>query len=260
MSDFITRTLEVLGGFLDPWIFMSKSAYEFPGTVASLVREREYRTLVSPRKLRDAWFGKFWGWVGPNVKLKCEAVVIPLLEGRTSGGKVVDEPAGPGIGGTVLEIGAGSGYWVDIFSNRHLHQGPGEGGGEGAPSKSRRQRITRVYGVEPNRDQHASIRRHVKKAGLEDIYQIVPVGIEDLDNPKKWDGRIEKGSVDCIVSILCLCSIPDPEKNIKELYGYLKEGGRWYVYEHVKCDHSWYMKAYQSKRSRGSFLFSKEVS
>ena len=82
---------------------------------------------------------------------------------------------------------------------------------------------------------------------MEDIYQIAPVGIEDLDNPKKWDGHIEKGSVDCIVSILCLCSIPEPQKNMKELHSYLKEGGRWYVYEHVKCDHSLFMRAYQRK-------------
>ncbi|KAG4218079.1 hypothetical protein PC116_g33441, partial [Phytophthora cactorum] len=105
--------------------------------------------------------------------------------------------------------------------------------------------ITRVYGVEPNRDQHPALRRAIAKAGLEDVYRIVPVGIEDLDDATKWDGRVEKGSVDCIVSILCLCSIPDPEKNIGELYQYLKKGGRWYVYEHVRCEHSWYMRAYQ---------------
>ncbi|KAI1251085.1 hypothetical protein MGN70_008146 [Eutypa lata] len=229
------------------------SASWFPTTVVSLIRERKYSVLVSAQGLRDVWFGNFWGWAGPNIREMGGPIVIPLLEGRTSGGKVVDEPVGAGIGGTVLEIGAGSGFWVDIFSNRRLDQAPNEGTSTATDDKagdgprSRRQEVTRVYGIEPNRDQHANLRRHIEKAGLDGIYQIVPVGIEDLDNSKKWDGSIEKGSVDCIVSILCLCSIPDPEKNIKELYGYLKEGGRWYVYEHVKCEYSWYMKAYQRK-------------
>lgn len=246
MSDVIARSWEVFLGLLDPWLFMSKSAATFPGTVISLLRERNFRTLFSPSRLHDAWFGRFFGWAGPNIKLRGAPVIIPLLEGRASGGKVLEEAVGPGIGGTVLEIGAGAGFWVDIFSNRHLHREPTEKDAGAAP-KSRRGEIMRVYGVEPNPNQHPNLRRHIKEAEMEDIYQIAPVGIEDLDNPKKWDGHIEKGSVDCIVSILCLCSIPEPQKNMKELHSYLKEGGRWYVYEHVKCDHSLFMRAYQRK-------------
>ena len=243
MSDVITRSWEVFLGLLDPWVFLSKSAATLPGTVISLLLEGNFRTLFSPHGLQGAWFGRFFGWAGPNIKLNGAPVIIPLLEGRTIGGKVVEEAVRPGIGGIVLEIGAGAGFWVDIFSNRHLHHELTE---NGAP-KSRRQEITRVYGVEPNPSQHPNLRRHIKEAEMEDIYQIAPIGIQDLDNPEKWDGHIEKGSVDCIVSILCLCSIPEPQKNIKELHSYLKEGGRWYVYEHVKCDHSLFMRAYQRK-------------
>ncbi|RYC55036.1 hypothetical protein CHU98_g11171 [Xylaria longipes] len=110
--------------------------------------------------------------------------------------------------------------------------------------------VTRVYGVEPNPAQHPALRQAVKDAGLEDVYEVVPVGIEDLSSSgegktKKWDGNIEPGSVDCIVSVLCLCSIPDPERHIPELYRLLRPGGRWYVYEHVKIEHHWYMRFYQ---------------
>jgi hypothetical protein len=46
---------------------------------------------------------------------------------------------------------------------------------------------------------------------------------------------------------MCLCSIPEPRYNCAQLYRYLKPGGRWYVYEHVRCFHSQgiFMRTYQ---------------
>ncbi|KAH8163711.1 hypothetical protein CIB48_g4536 [Xylaria polymorpha] len=177
----------------------------------------------------------FWG-------LTAKPRVLPLLDGRTSRGVETETPTGPGVGGVVIEIGAGSGLWVDVFSDRYLAAERGN---------SARSKITRVYGVEPNPAQHPALRQAVEDAGLQDVYEIVPVGIEDLSSAKgrqkKWDGNIEPESVDCIVSVLCLCSIPDPERHIRELYGFLRPGGRWYVYEHVKCEYSWYMRLYQRK-------------
>lgn len=73
----------------------------------------------------------------------------------------------------------------------------------------------------------------------------MPVGIQDLGDPTKWGGKMEKESIDCIVSIRCLCSIPEPRRNIAELYGYLKKGGRWYVFEHVRADRPWAIGVYQ---------------
>ncbi|KAK8139557.1 S-adenosyl-L-methionine-dependent methyltransferase [Apiospora sp. TS-2023a] len=252
---------EILLSFLNPWQFMFMAASWFPGTVVRLVRDGKFGVLLSPSKLKDAWFSNFWDWFAPNLRLNAGVRVIPLLEGRTTGGRVVEEPVGPGIGGTVIEIGAGSGNWVDIFSDKYLQPIPAEGGSSGAEvtgtgtathrgsekrKKSAREPITRVYGVEPNRDQHASLRRKVKENGLEGVYEIVPVGIEDLGDSAKWGGRVERGSVDCIVSVLCLCSIPEPRDNVRELYGYLKKGGRWYVYEHVRRDEGWGMRTYQA--------------
>lgn len=66
------------------------------------------------------------------------------------------------------------------------------------------------------------------EAGLEEIYEIVPVGVEDLGD--KWVGM---GEVDTVVTVQCLCSVTEPERMIGGLYGYLREGGRWVVYEHV---------------------------
>ncbi|KAI1140254.1 S-adenosyl-L-methionine-dependent methyltransferase [Hypoxylon sp. FL0543] len=247
------RTAEAILGLLNPWLFLQLSASCLPKTILKLIRERKLGVLLSPKKLKDAWFSEFWGIVGPNIRSGTgEAIIVPLLEGRATRGEVTDEPVGPGLSGTVIEVGAGSGLWVDVYKKvAEVNPNPEAETAEGtvrrrnAGGKGEKRVITRIYGVEPNPDQHPHLKRAIEKAGLQDVYQIVPVGIEDLDNPEKWDGRVEKGSVDCIVSILCLCSIPEPEKNIRELYGYLKKGGHWFVYEHVRVEYSWYMRAYQ---------------
>ncbi|KAI1085190.1 S-adenosyl-L-methionine-dependent methyltransferase [Whalleya microplaca] len=223
----LNRTTDALWGLLDPWLFLATSASYLPRTIITLLRARRLDVLLSPRKLQDAWFGAFWDAVSPRMTADDgggAATISALLEGRTSAGALVDAPAHPGIGGVVLETGPGSGMWVRFLAGRG---------------------VERVFGVEPNAESAAKLRRAVEGAGLADVYTIVPVGVEDLEDGKKWDGRVEKGSVDCIVSVLCLCSIPEPERNIRELYGYLKKGGRWYVYEHVRCEYSWYMRAYQ---------------
>jgi hypothetical protein len=69
---------------------------------------------------------------------------------------------------------------------------------------------------------------------------ICPVGVEDLG--EKWIG---KGEADCVVTIQCLCSVPRPREIIGNLYGYLREGGEWIVYEHVKSHRGRGIEFYQ---------------
>ncbi|KAI0885772.1 S-adenosyl-L-methionine-dependent methyltransferase [Annulohypoxylon maeteangense] len=246
---------ESILGLLSPWGFLSLSASFLPRTILSLIQQQRYSVLFSPARLQEAWFTEFWtGLAGPNIRLNAGERVVPLLRGYASRGQVTETQVGPAIAGTVIEVGAGAGLWVDVYrqvadvrapdadegvegvtKRKNVNNGNGEGKGV----------ITRIYGVEPNPNQHPHLHRAIAAAKLEDVYQIVPVGIEDLDNGAMWDGRVEKGSVDCIVSILCLCSIPEPEKNIRELYSYLKKGGRWYVFEHVRCEHGLFMQFYQ---------------
>jgi SAM-dependent methyltransferase len=145
----------------------------------------------------------------------------------------------------VLEIGPGLGYWVDIFSQFNQRQEDGS------------RRLT-MYGVEPNPQVHAGLQENINKAGLKDVYQIAPVGIQSLSTLDKQDSRfaaLQKGQVDCIVSFLCLCSIPEPEENIRELYQYLKQGGRWYLYEHVQTRGFW-LQLYQRKPTQRRMLSS----
>lgn len=224
---------EIFWFLLDPWLFMSQALLVLPSTILRLILQGQFTTLFSPAKLQSAWFSTFWATAGPGVRETGEARVIPLLEGYVAGGNVVNKRQHESISGTVIEVGPGTGMWVSVFSKLHT-------AGKG---------ITKIFGVEPNTGVHGALRKNAAAAGLRDTYQIVPHGIEDLAK----SGNVAKESVDCIVSILCLCSIPDPEHNIKELFGYLKPGGRWYVYEHVRCESErmrecgLFMRVYQGK-------------
>ncbi|KAI1308461.1 S-adenosyl-L-methionine-dependent methyltransferase [Xylaria venustula] len=263
------RTIEAIQGLLSPWLFLNLSASFLPAAITHILSTHSlpaalHIILLSPSRFREAWFGQFWTVAGPQVREGASPRVVPLLDGRTSAGQVTERPVHEGVGGVVLEIGSGAGYWVDLFSERHLYENPNQdsittassGNGEEKEQLVKREntartKITHVYGVEPNASHHEALRRAVAAAGLDDIYEIVPVGIEDLSSVsptngrKKWDGSIEPGSIDCIVSVLCLCSIPDPKRHIRELYELLRPGGRWYIYEHVRVKYSWYIRLYQ---------------
>lgn len=95
-------------------------------------------------------------------------------------------------------------------------------------------KIDRVYGVEPNVDLHAALRGNIKKCGLSDVYTIVPCGVENLEELGEYG--VLSGSVDTVVSVKVLCSVPKPAEMTKELYRLLKPGGQMIVYEHVKSE------------------------
>ena len=50
--------------------------------------------------------------------------------------------------------------------------------------------------MEPNADHHDGLRRKIKLAGLSDVYEIIPVGAEDLGS--KW---IQEGEADTIITV-----------------------------------------------------------
>ena len=93
-------------------------------------------------------------------------------------------------------------------------------------------KITKIYGVEPNVDLHKSLRENIKTSGLIDVYEIIPCGVEDVVELKKHG--IVLGSIDTILSVQVLCSVPDPNEMLRRLYALLRPGGQLIVYEHVK--------------------------
>ncbi|KAL2875644.1 hypothetical protein SGCOL_009105 [Colletotrichum sp. CLE4] len=215
----------MLASILLPWFFMAISLVYLWLTIFKLAITGDVKTLLSWSALKEAWFGEFWKFMGPKSKARGEDKVLPLLEGRIRKGRVSERGASKPIEGVVLEIGAGSGMWTDSLATVVR-----------AAKAESRAAPTKIYGVEPNPVSAASLKRRVEEVDLKGTYQVVPVGIEDLQNESAWGGRIEPGSVDCIMTVQCLCSIPEPEKNIRLLYNYLKKGGRWYVFEHVKAE------------------------
>lgn len=213
---------------LQPWIFMSISVYYLLTTILKLLVTLDFRTLFSRRALNDAWFGAFWVFMGPQARQGAIAWVEALLHGRIKDGRITTKPSMPPIHGVILEIGAGSGMWTSVLAD--VAHAPG-----GA--------IRKIYGVEPNPISAAALKKRAADVGLGATYEVIPAGIEDLQK----EASIEPGSIDCIMTVHCLCSIPEPEKNIRLLYNYLKEGGRWYVYEHVRCEKGTLVPLIQSK-------------
>ncbi|OAA63027.1 Methyltransferase type 11 [Cordyceps fumosorosea ARSEF 2679] len=225
---------------IGPWIFIATAVAHFPQAFLSILSSGQYAKLLSPSEFLAEAFGRFWGTVGPSIKEDFKPRVVPVLQGRVRDGRIVDEPVYEPVSGVIMEIGAGSGMWMDVLAGFT----PAAAASDGPAANLRKRKadepngggiVTKIYGVEPNEISAASLRKRVTKLGLDGIYEVVPVGIEQVTDPTAWAGEIPEGSLDCIVCICCLCSIPDQEKNIQYLYKLLKPGGRWYIHEHVKA-------------------------
>lgn len=143
---------------------------------------------------------------------------MPLLQNNASG--------------VCLDIGPGSGEWLYLFA------------------RAENPAITKIYGVEPNADLHKYLRANAIKAGLGDIYEIIGCGAEELNTK----GGIDQNSIDTIITVQCLCSIPTPELIIKELYPLLKPGGTWLVYEHIRTKYQGYFVAYWQSKFPSCFV------
>ena len=113
--------------------------------------------------------------------------------------------------GIVLELGPGSGE-----QSKRLDTG----------------KIIKVYGVEPNISLHAALGTNLVEAGLGEIYTIIPNGFVDAEALKEVG--LERESVDTVLCIKVLCSVPEPEKIVGELYQLLKPGGQLIFFEHVR--------------------------
>jgi len=156
---------------------------------------------------QHAWFSEFWRYYGPISRENASPKVAPLMRSAH---------------GVILDVGPGSGMWLQFFNAEN---------------------VTHIFGVEPNTGHHAALRESARRAGLEDKYEIVPVGVEELEK-----FGIGKESIDTVVTLQVLCSIPAPERLVKELYRYLKPGGEWIMYEHVRTSfHGQFVSWWQCK-------------
>lgn len=174
-------------------------AIAFYGGLIALLRiaTRNPRVLISVPKVKEAVFAQFWLRMGPMFADGDKETAIPALVSEASG--------------TVLELGPGIGSQLPRYNTS---------------------KITKIYGVEPNVDLHQSLRENIKAGGLIDVYEIVPCGIEDVVELKEHG--IVPGSIDTILSVQVLCSVPELTETLRRLYALLRPGGQLIVYEHVK--------------------------
>jgi SAM-dependent methyltransferase len=129
--------------------------------------------------------------------------------------------------GVVLDIGPGSGTQMPLLCS---------------PA------IKTIYGPEPCLPLHEELHRRVLSAGLEGKYHILPCSAErsalvpalrKCGVPIEPDSRDNNNDVtvgtvfDTIICIRVLCSVPDPDRTIADLYDLLRPGGQLLVVEHV---------------------------
>jgi SAM-dependent methyltransferase len=196
---------------LEPWYMMYLTCTFLPSTVRDIIQRGDSSKLLDWRAFKNAWFAAVWAIFGPMFAHGGSPMVGPLMAKAT---------------GVVLDIGPGAGDWVHLFNFE----------------KNGKTEITKIYGIEPNTALHAGLREKVKKAGLEDVYEIVAAGAQELGNSELG---IERGSIDTIITVQSICSVPRPKVLVKELYEYLKPGGTWIMWEHVRTHETGWIRWYQ---------------
>ncbi|KAK5107548.1 hypothetical protein LTR62_001036 [Meristemomyces frigidus] len=193
----------MLGPFdlLIPPALLLGSLLTLPFTLASLALKGEISRLSSWPQLRHLWFQHLWFWFGPNTKILFAPRVRPLLAQAK---------------GVVLDIGPASGIWMSELSEA-VKQG----------------KVSKIYGVEPNRLFHPQLLASAKRYGMADVYEPLDVYAQDLERC-----GVQKGSIDTIITVHVLCSVgAETTELVKQLHEYLKPGGQWLVYEHVASEH-----------------------
>ncbi|KAF8120284.1 hypothetical protein EV363DRAFT_130196 [Boletus edulis] len=117
--------------------------------------------------------------------------------------------------GVVLDLGAGHGHTAKYLDTT---------------------RVTKYVALEPNILMHDAIRRTADAAGFSEpsgTLLILACGAEDTTTILTSLGGYQP--VDTLVSVLTLCSVPDPQETIKSLTTeVLKPGGQLLFIEHVR--------------------------
>ncbi|KAJ6591713.1 hypothetical protein DFH09DRAFT_975003 [Mycena vulgaris] len=133
----------------------------------------------------------------------------------------------PHATGAVLDIGAGLGHSMDYFDHSA---------------------VTAYIALEPNMLMHAAIRARAAAAGFSEAdgsLLILQCGAEDsVQILAQLDAAGLR--VNTLLSIMTICSIPDPQQTLEQLVReVLAPGGRLLFYEHVlspRADVAWWQR------------------
>ncbi|CAG8931746.1 unnamed protein product [Penicillium salamii] len=170
--------------------------------------------ITQTQRLRDEAFGRFW------IDFSSPREVPPDSDSNEPpapvGSSALIPPLLHTASGVVLDIGPGTGTQMHLLTS---------------PS------ITALYGAEPCTSLHSAIREKAEQRGISSKYHILSTGVTATELiPALRDSGLDVDSDGIFDTILCvrvLCSVPNMEKTVRELYGMLKPGGRILVTEHV---------------------------
>jgi hypothetical protein len=96
--------------------------------------------------------------------------------------------------------------------------------------------VSKYIAVEPNTYMHPRIRAAATRVGFTEAagsFNLLACGAEDIEAIRAAAG----GSVDTIVAVLVICSIPTPQDTLRKLVrDVLASSGELLFYEHVRND------------------------
>ena len=117
--------------------------------------------------------------------------------------------------GVILEVGAGRGHTLKYYD----------------PAK-----VSKIWAVEPSEENERALNCEILQLGFDGTCQTLRCGIEDTETLHHV-GIIDE-TVDTVVCILSLCTIPNPRDIISDLYSLMKPaGGQLLFLEHVASEH-----------------------
>ncbi|KAK0613278.1 methyltransferase type 11 [Immersiella caudata] len=182
--------------YTEPWGPVRYGIWAVYTGAKQAIHEGRYRALLSISALLDAGFYIWFKVLNENfIRFETNRTTIPKLV--------------PQCTGTVLELGPGTGNQLCRFD---------------------KSKVTRIVGVESNPHFVPEIQAQIEENHLSEIYDLVIASCDDVAALERVG--IVPGSVDTVLSIQVLCSVPDPKATMRMLYGLLKPGGKFIFWEH----------------------------
>ncbi|KAK4944057.1 hypothetical protein LTR28_008315, partial [Elasticomyces elasticus] len=90
---------------LRPLYLLSISAFFLIPTMFDLIRSLQFSKFFSWSAFQDEWFARFWSYFGPLARQNADAAVKPLMKQAS---------------GIVVDVGPGSGQWLDLFDRSNV--------------------------------------------------------------------------------------------------------------------------------------------
>jgi len=171
--------------------------------------------LVRPQALSRVFMAHLWLVCGEGADSRSRDIKTLLIK--------------PNAYGSVLDIGAGFGHSIQYFD---------------------RARVSRYIALEPNPLMHNHIRAKANEAGFHEsdgTLIILSSGAEDTHSILSSLSQDKHPTIDTMISVLTLCTVPDPQRTILKLVrDVLKPGGGQLLYfEHVlssRPDVAWWQR------------------